>query len=417
MSKIFDVSELGIEDCKIDTEQLKGFFNKKTFKDGKPKKLAEDLADNLPFLVIWWFNHKKSRENDKAEGEIVNLFTKKKFIKPLSIYISKVAVSKKDKKKDKGYKYPEGFLTLLMDIRANVYNRMKSASAVAKNNAEAAQTKRSAIVEKDLENKEYSSSIMREIDDMIHILAKPMTRECVDAGFEHEYAEMLAPAFVKAKYLNKKNVYKYIQRFNSTLMNIQKVGTTPTAEGWTNMIGASLGDPEDGPMSIAALYEEFFKNCDREVFIEGIIAILLEYRNENLINNNPAVAGLTNCINTVILDLIEGKTVINYTNGKEKDKKVRLSEKESRKIIKKYIERRYATILKGGDCPRRIVFRNLDAEKYPLITKWYSEYNDGVIEDSIEAYNQPKQLTNGNNNNQNNNCRNNNQNRNNNQHR
>ena len=152
-----------------------------------------------------------------------------------------------------------------------------------------------------------------------------------------------------------------------------------------------MGDPEDGANSITALYEEFFKGVDREIFIEGIIAMLLEYRNENLINNNIAVAGLNNCINTVILELLEGRGVINYSDGKEKDKKMRLTEKESRKIIRKYIERRYEAIKRSNDIPRRFVFKNLDAERYPFITKWYGDYNDDAIADNIEDVTQPQQ--------------------------
>lgn len=385
MSKVFDLGDISelTRSSEINRDEVMLFFNKKKFKDGKAKKNAEEISETIKYLVAWYFNRKKKDES--YVKDIVNLFTNKKFIKAMKIYVSKVATTKKEKKsKDKKYKYPIGLVTLLMDIRAKVFNKINTARSISKDKAEKAQTKRSAIAEADIEKREYSEAVMGDIDDMIHILAKPMTRECIDAGFEEDYAEMLAPAFVSPYFLKKSNVGHYIKRFNNTLMNIQKVGTTLTAEGWTNMIGASLGDPEDGPTSVTALYEEFFKDCEREVFIEGIISMLLEYRNENLINNNNAVAGLNNCINTVILELLEGNGVINYTNGKEKDKKLKLSEKESRKIIRAYVDRRYNAMRDGNDCPRRIVFRTLDAEKYPFITKWYAEYNDEAISDNID---------------------------------
>ena len=81
---------------------------------------------------------------------------------------------------------------------------------------------------------------------------------------------------------------------------------------------------------------------------------------------------------------------------------MRLTEKESRKIIRKYIERRYEAIKRSNDIPRRFVFKNLDAERYPFITKWYGDYNDDAIADNIEDVTQPHQ-NNGNGNNQNSN--------------
>ena len=402
MSKLFGMPENDYFSAEVKTDQIMAAFNKKEFKKGKPKKMAEKISGDIAFLIMWYFNHKK--KDDKYTKEIASLFTSKKFIKAMNIYISKVVVTKKDKKKskEKCYDYPVGLVTMLMDIRSKVYDKLKTACIVSKAKAENAQTKRSAIAEADMENKEYTSSIMNDIDGMIHVLAKPKTKECIDAGFEPEYAEMLAPTFVDPRFLNKNNIGIYVRRFNSTLMHIQKVGTTINSDGWTNQVGASLGDPEDGANSITALYEEFFKGVDREIFIEGIIAMLLEYRNENLINNNIAVAGLNNCINTVILELLEGRGVINYSDGKEKDKKMRLTEKESRKIIRKYIERRYEAIKRSNDIPRRFVFKNLDAERYPFITKWYGDYNDDAIADNIEDVTQPQQ-NNGNGNNQSNN--------------
>ena len=61
------------------------------------------------------------------------------------------------------------------------------------------------------------------------------------------------------------------------------------------------------------------------------------------------------------------------------------------KIIRKYIERRYEAIKRSNDIPRRFVFKNLDAERYPFITKWYGDYNDDAIADNIEDVTQPQQ--------------------------
>ena len=99
MSKLFGMPENDYFSAEVKTDQIMAAFNKKEFKKGKPKKMAEKISGDIAFLIMWYFNHKK--KDDKYTKEIASLFTSKKFIKAMNIYISKVVVTKKDKKKSK----------------------------------------------------------------------------------------------------------------------------------------------------------------------------------------------------------------------------------------------------------------------------------------------------------------------------
>ena len=82
MSKLFGMPENDYFSAEVKTDQIMAAFNKKEFKQGKPKKMAEKISGDIAFLLMWYFNPKK--KDDTYTKYIESLFTRKKFIQAMN---------------------------------------------------------------------------------------------------------------------------------------------------------------------------------------------------------------------------------------------------------------------------------------------------------------------------------------------
>jgi hypothetical protein len=194
-------------------------------------------------------------------------------------------------------------------------------------------------------------------------------------GIKEEYAAELAATFVPDKYLTKYNVGRYLRRLNTTLVRIQNRAMTRSEyededgqREYFNDAGINLADDE----VIMSIYEKFFEEVDRDVYLAGLTSVLLENRGKFVDNYSKPQREMYNAVSRVVMDLLEGHAVLNITGKKMKDKKLAkevVSKKELKKVMKNYSKRRADDFRKGNDTPRRITIMNYDVDTYPKIMR------------------------------------------------
>jgi hypothetical protein len=163
-----------------------------------------------------------------------------------------------------------------------------------------------------------------------------------------------------------------------------------------NDAGLNLADDE----VIMSIYEKFFEEVDRDVYLAGLTSVLLENRGKFVDNYSKPQREMYNAVSRVVMDLLEGHAVLNITGKKMKEKKLAkevITKKELKKVMKNYSKRRAEDFRKGNDTARRITIMNYDVDTYPKIIKAFQKENNisaqAVIDGSFDDHeedNRPK---------------------------
>lgn len=368
-----------------------GNLNRKYLKGLKGKKLEKTIEENLPYLVEWYFHHES--KDDKFMADVMELLSNvKRFIRPLQ----KICSSKKYKK---GVKEIDGLEYMLVEAKQHIYNRFNKKMGVLDGPKQTAEAK--AAID---EMKQLCKQTAEEIDELVAVLAKKKTKLIVKMGIASEFAKELAPYMLNTKLITERNIRLLIHRFNDTLLSIQRKGLVrdmDDPDALVNKVGANLANKDN----IKILYEYLLEGVDRKIYVNMIVGALLE-RRPNIINNNKPVAACYMAINNLLLDILEGNDAINYTGKKLKKsglKKLLISNKERKTILKRFSDARWKDASKKRDAKRRIIFPSLDPETYPKTLKFFDKSNsdaivDNILDDDGQQNQNNQQKGNGNNN-------------------
>lgn len=394
-----------------------GNLNKKGLKHAKKKELVDIIESNLPFLIEFYFGQGQRKDKKYISNVFELVSTEKYFMDPLAKIIGKGKKKKKDISSDD---IPKGLHVVLLDsldyIRSKYNERIRSYIGKPKTNESNDEVARMKAI---------ANERIQRLQDIINVLVKKDAKHLVKLGIKEEYAYEIASTFVPKKYLTKYNVGRYLRRLNTTLVRVQNKAMTRSEyedengqRQYYNDAGIELANDDN----IMSIYELFFEEVDRDVYLAGLTSILLETKGKFVDNYSKPQKEMYNAVSRVCMDLLEGNVVLNITGKKMKEKKLRkevIDKKELKKVMKQYSKRRAADFRSGHDLPRRITIMNYDTDMYPKIIKAFQKENNisasAVIDGSYE-YDDDNNNQNRNNNqkNQNNNNNQKNQNKNNN---
>ena len=383
-------------------------LNRKTLKKLKKKKKDLDsvIDSNLPFLVEYYFeSFFKGKEREKHERDLVELLGDEDlFIKPLRRLLKENKKKKKDKKGDKS-KFPKGLHVLLLDNLENVRNMNRKKLDRLKGGGRLSDDSRAMLDEM----REDATELAEDVLDICTILTKKMVKKLVEFGMAEHFAIRLAHTWVPAKYLNTKNIRRYIMRTNQAMYAIQREGVVRDDKSndenrFINKVGVNLSDSD----TIKEIYEILYEGIDRKVMISALVGIMLERRGKFLEGFTIPQKSCFTSITKLIMELLEGHEVINFEGKKAKDKDLEISKKELNKFMEEFAEERIEDMKKGRDGNRRVTFSSFAEDSYPRVLKAFRK----VTKDAFENFDEQRQNMNQNNanNRQNNNNGKNNQN-------
>ena len=385
-----------------------GNLNKKGLKKAKKKELVEIIESNLPFLVEFYFGPGQRKDRKYIDNVYELVSAEKYFIDPLAVILAGGKGKKKKKKKEINLDdIPKGLHIVLLDsldyVRSKYNERIREFIGKPKTGESSDEVNRMKAI---------ANERIERLNDIITVLVRKDTKKLVKMGIKEEYAAELAATFVPDKYLTKYNVGRYLRRLNTTLVRIQNRAMTRSEyededgqREYFNDAGLNLADDE----VIMSIYEKFFEEVDRDVYLAGLTSVLLENRGKFVDNYSKPQREMYNAVSRVVMDLLEGHAVLNITGKKMKEKKLAkevITKKELKKVMKNYSKRRAEDFRKGNDTPRRITIMNYDVDTYPKIIKAFQKENNisaqAVIDGSFDDHeedNRPKNNNQKNNNN------------------
>jgi hypothetical protein len=218
------------------------------------------------------------------------------------------------------------------------------------------------------------------LNEFVTVMVTKDTKKLVNFGIKDVYATRIARCFVPPKYLTKYNVGRYMYRLNRCLVDIAKMCyiKNENDENYTNDAGVDL--TEDA--TIMSIYEYFLRKSDRDTLMAALVSVLLERRSKIMDTFTKQQKEMYNAISRVVLDLLEGNSVLNTTGEKLKKKKdikkLQVSKKELKKIMKWYSNKREDDYRKGNDTPRRITLSSLSSDVYPKITELFGKNGSDI---------------------------------------
>jgi hypothetical protein len=314
-----------------------GNLNRKGLEKAKKSERVDIVESNLPFLVDFYFgmNGKKDLRYRQVLYDLVA--DEKLFLLPLA------KIMKVGKKKIDLSDIPNGLHVILMDSMQ--------------------------------QNKQFDK-----LNEFVTVMVTKDTKKLVNFGIKDIYATKIARCFVPPKYLTKYNVGRYMYRLNRTLVDIAKVCYTKNEndDNYTSDAGVNMVDDA----TIMSIYEYFLRKCDRETYLSALLSVLLERRSKIMDTFTKHQKEMYNAISRVVLDLLEGTSVLNVTGEKLKKKKdikkLQTTKKELKKIMKMYSSRREEDYRKGNDTPRRITLSSLSPDVYPNITERFGKNGSDI---------------------------------------
>ena len=386
------------------SNKVKGNLNPKNLEKIKKKKeLQEVIEMNLPTMIDFYFDDCSKKDMDNYKDQIFQTITSERyFYKPLRKMLSKEKKVKKFSKKFQGLHVI--YIDSLDRLRFKFEKKMRELD----NNGQSRNSDAQNEFMDELKSKKQDQ--INKVLDLVSILVEKPTKYFEEEGIKGEFAEAIARAMVPSKYLNERNIGFYFRRLNSTLIECQRAGMIPETtnegeENYINNVGLNLMSKD----SLHMIYSCFFAGVSRKVFIKALTTFLLEKRPYKYNDYNSIVKGLYNAINEFMLNVIEGKIVIN-TSGKKISKKekedFKVSKKELKEILKNYSNTRYNDLKQNKDSARRIVLSKVDSDDYPRITKIFNNVKEETIDD-IDDFSDEDNNKNKNNRNNNNNKKNN----------
>lgn len=359
-------------------------LNRSVLKKAKKKgRLSELIERNIGYLVEYYFTtFRKSDERRKYEGPMLKLLgSDAYFIKPLGKMIKKA--------KKKKIKIPEGLNTLLMDSLDEVrfmYRKQVRAMEGGGKLSDDARSRINTI-------KTLAEILVNKTTEICTSCVKKRVKGLEKLGLMEEYAEIIARTYVPVRYLNPRNIRRYVYRLNLALYEVQRLGVMqlPDNEEMTNTVGVNLGNPE----VIKEIYEYMLKGITKKTLVSAIVGIMLERRGSRFESFTKAQLACYNAITTLCMDVLEGNVTLMINPPKEKikgkkakkkaAKKAAFGKKELKAFMEMYSEERSKDIAKHQDSSRRISFATGIAEDaYPNILKAFrnanKEYFDSLFD-------------------------------------
>jgi hypothetical protein len=145
----------------------------------------------------------------------------------------------------------------------------------------------------------------------------------------------------------------------------------------------NLGDVD----RIREIYEFMFGGISRKVFLNGLVGIMLERRKTE--RDEPApICWCYDAITELILEVLDGEAVINYTGkkiSKKEAKKLRVDKKEVKAFMKAYSEDKQRDAKKNRDYPRRVAFSSKNIEEnYPKLAEAFMKCNHDFFDSMFD---------------------------------
>lgn len=351
-----------------------GNLSKRSLRNASKKDREEIVECNLPFLAQFYF-FGSEKDHSRWNDTLFEVLGSEKFLSAFEKILKKNKKAKKKRDSDEMIEIPKGMHVIFMDY-------LRRIDQLYREKIRRYQGSKSEFGQASMD--ELRSQIddqKREIQAIIEELCGKEKKLLLKYGINEPYATRLATTMVPHKYLNEHNVRRYFNSLNRAITDCVRHGVVKSEDDpgvYDNSIGINLALDEN----IVALYEFFFFKVDRKVFLSALKEFLLEPRTKALDNFTKPQLEAYNSLNRVVCDILEGNIAINYTgeNMKKKElKELRINKKELKKIMRKYAEKRMKDDHDGRDCTRRILFRSLDEESYPNLTKAF----DTMIKDSL----------------------------------
>ena len=356
-------------------KDIPGNLSKQSLKKAKKKgsKALEKLIEsNLPLLVEFYFtSYFKGNQRQKFEKHLLQVVGNDAyFIQPLKRLL------KKANKKKADVEIPEGLHVILMDtiddVRAMYRRKLKDMTG---GNASMSDDTKSSI--EDL--RDMTQELIDSTNEVCGLIVKKKAKKLAKLGMNEDYAVELAKTYIPEEISNLQNIRRYMYRTNLALYNIQRIGVTKNENAeddedrWVQNVGLNLADPD----VIKKIYEILYAGLSRKVMVSALVGIMLERRGNAFENFTHPQLWCYKAITNLVLDLLEGNEVINFSGEKlsKKDKKkAAISKKELRAFMKMYSEEKARDARNNRDSARRISFSNLADDAYPKILKAFNGY-------------------------------------------
>lgn len=337
----------------------------------KKKKIDQVVEDNLPFLVEWYFDgFFKGDQRRKYEDYLLQLLgSDVYFIQPLERLIEKASKKKSD------IEIPKGLNVILMDNidEVKMMYRKKIEEFSGKGDV-----KLSGDAKNRIETiRELSDELIRSTTEICKKLTKKQAKQLEKMGLEPVYASMLACTYVPPKFLNMRNIRRYVHRMNIAMYEIQRHGVVKELEGdgYTNNVGINLSNPD----VIKKIYEFMLDGVSRKVFLNALVGIMLERNKTSKDEAHAPIVWCYDAITELILSVLGGEDIINYTGeklSKKQMKKIYLDKKDLKLFMKTYSDDKQRDAVKNRDYPRRVAFSSKNVEEnYPKVAKAFRSCN------------------------------------------